>query len=355
MITIDALPKEILLKILSQLEQSDKYNSVCVSKKFYSFFIPELWKKIEIHSKDMLTKFIYGLNNSEGSVGLYVKHAVIGHCSIDNDAFLAILPLIPNIEIFKIDGAEGLTDKSVTQIFPFCKQLKSLWLSQAQVSYQSALSLAQCHQLQSLSLKSCTSMTSRVLLPFSVLPIKTLSLCDWNRYLTVNETGCDLQLFTHLTSLSIASVIVLNPQFFYSLLKNTNGLSCFPQLKVLHLEGTLSPESYDDRGIALFLKTHPGIRDLSLIICNISDNSINTIAHHLPDLECLWIADCIKVSAQAVRQMIYRCPKLSNLRIDCRGFAYYDFPEVHHNPDFQMYIWNRIDLNRIRANQPIRT
>lgn len=355
MIIIDALPKEILLKIFNQLEQPDKYNSVCVSKKFYSFFIPELWKKIEIYSKDMLTKFIYGLNNSEGSVGLHVKHAIIDYCSIDDDAFLAILPLIPNIEIFEIDGAEGLTDKSVTQIFRFCKELKSIWLSQAQASYQSALSLAQYHQLQSLSLKSCTNMTSKVLLPFSVLPIKSLLLCDWNKWLTVNETACDLQLFTHLTSLSIASVIAINPQFFYTLLKNSNGIPCFPQLKVFHLEGTLSQESYDDRGIALFLKTHPGIRDLSLLLCNISDNSINTIAHHSLDLECLWVVDCVKVSAQAVRQMIYRCPKLSNLRIDCRGFATYDFPEVHHDPDILMFSWNRVDLNRIRANQPMRT
>ncbi|KAI9252156.1 hypothetical protein BY458DRAFT_443805 [Sporodiniella umbellata] len=294
MTTFENLPREVISRILYLIEPEDLIGCLTVNKAIYSLVLPVLWKKLAIWD------------------------------------------------------ASRLTDDSISKISQYCQQLKTFWLVDSNLTHKSPVSLGRCQHLEELSFVSCRGLTSRTLQPFTLLPIKSLSirLCNW---LNAEDTACDLRSFHQLEELNIQLCDAPLNDFFLRISTNEAGVPYLPRLQSVFLLVDGATWEVGENAILPFLKAHSALRDVTLFHCTLTSKTFDAIAEYLPNLEFLLISNSLDVSAHAVRNVVNRCPKLYSLELVACKYTKDDFPEMNYSSDQSKIKWDLFDLKRIRA------
>ncbi|RCI00867.1 F-box and leucine-rich repeat protein 4 [Rhizopus stolonifer] len=317
----DELPREIISLICTLLKQPEKYNCIFVNKEFHDAAIPELWREPILPTTTVLKKLIRCLKISRYQRGECIRTIKLGYkVSLNDDELLALIQLVPNLEVLELRKADELTDKSIKHVSRYCAQLKSFGVTNALITYRSAHYLGLCQHLKKLTLASCPNLSSMALLPFVSHKIEYLDLsgCKW---LNVTDTAYDLASFQYLTHLNLVCCDVINTDFIHHITEHP----CLTHLQDFSLTGGAVIE---DIAIIPFVRTHPNIRGLFLLECAITDHTLDAIATHLPLLHNLDLSFCRRLTAQGVRRLISNCHNLRLLGLKDCGMIQNNFPEI---------------------------
>lgn len=321
MSSVNSLSKELLERIFNLLKQRDIYQCLFVNKTFYAASSYAMYKKIKIRSGKMFEQCLYTLTSTKYQLGNSVRCISIVY-NMSDEELLGILPLIPRLEKLSLKKGGLLTDKSLTQISHYCKQLESLKLRFANLSYHSAFYLRKCNQMKALKFSFWDDANFRILQPFANSLVKRLNLNVYG-YTTEIQTIINIRLLTQLTHLDLRIDKHDPSNVLHYFTMDVEGFPCLTHLQrfrlVLHAR-ELRP---DDKAITNFIKTHPYIRELHLDVNGMPSDILRAIACHLPDLETLWMKKPRRFTKDSIRDVARQCSKLSHVEIhNCYLFGH---------------------------------
>lgn len=313
MSNINDLPTEIMSKILSLLKKQDNYRCLFVNRYFYSASVLDLWKVVQIQSREKFEQCIYGLNSSKLHIGNSIIHFTIEYDMKDKE-LLTVLPLIPNLETLHLLNGTLLTDKSITQVSNCCKQLKGFKIDDSRISDQSTYFLAQCHRLEELYISRCHYLSPNALHFFINLPIRKLTIKACS-LITASETALDIRSMNLLTALTIH----VNSDRLYEVIGcltvDDKGIPYLPHLQQVSIHATMSELTYRNIPIISFLKAHSQIHHLTLYNTGVTNEAIKSIDFNLPNLKTFCVKEFPRLSLAHVYHMFNCCPKLYNLEL----------------------------------------
>lgn len=325
MAKLDELPREIISLICSLLKQLAKYQCTLVNKEFHDAAIPELWRKPILSTADIVKQLVKCLKLSNNQRGESIRVIKLGSTvSMSDNDLVNLIQLLPNLEVLELRNGDQLTDKSITRVSHYCSQLRSFSVTGALLTYRSAHYLGHCRQLSKLTLASCPKLSSLALLPFAELNIEYLNLsgCKW---LNVADTAYDLCSFEYLTHLNLMCCDVISMEFMRCLATIINGKPCLPNLEDFSITGR---GIIKDNAMIPFIKTHPNIRGMFLLECDITDETLEAIASQLPLLHSLDLSFCARLTSRGVRHLVSHCSNLTLLGLKNCGMTHNEFPEI---------------------------
>lgn len=311
MSNINDLPIEIMSKILSLLNKQDNYRCLFVNRYFYSASLLELWKVVQIQSREKFEQCIHGLNSSKLHIGNSIIRFTVEYDMKDKE-LLTVLPLIPNLEILHLLNGTLLTDKSITQVPSCCKRLKGFKIDDSSISDQSTHCLARCHRLEKLYISRCHNLTSNALHFFINLPIRRLTIKDCS-LITASETALDIRSMVLLTDLAIHVDSDRLYEVIGCLTVDDKGIPYLPQLQQVSIHAIMPELIYRHIPIISFLKAHSQIHHLALFNVGVTNEAIKSMDFNLPNLETFCVEESPGLSAESACHILNCCPKLYKL------------------------------------------
>ncbi|CAO3601161.1 unnamed protein product [Absidia cylindrospora] len=130
--------------------------------------------------------------------------------------------------------------------------------------------------------------------------------------------------FSLLKDLYLAQV---DEEVGYRLLNtmDRNGNSPWPHLTSFQIQGSRGME---DQDAIRFIKSHPHITVLEFSASNFSDDVLQVIADTLPHLTFLDLSGGWDLTHHGVREIIDKCPLLTEFILDCTHLKRAEFPEL---------------------------
>nr|XP_040567099.1 F-box/LRR-repeat protein 7-like [Lepeophtheirus salmonis] len=357
-LSLDYLPDDLLIKILSFLSSNDIVRLSRVNRRFYfCAWDPSLWNAISLTGEntdaDLGIKTILRLlsRNSAGNAKLSIVKIFLNGCRRLTDRGLAIVarrcPGLKELEIqycinitngglmdlvskchlldhLDVTGCQMISTISVHQPPPSPRTLVTNFPPQPQrrqlnIQY---LDISDCVSLEDSGLKmiveSCPQLTYLFLRRCSNITdagIKAVSsYCLCLRELSISDC-------IRVTDFSLYELAKLGPNLRYLSVAKCDRISdsgikqlarlCY-KLRYLNLRGC---ESISDSALEVISRSCTRLRSLDVGKCDITDGGLRLLAEHCPNLKKLSIKSCEMVGDKGIQTVAYYCRGLQQLNI----------------------------------------
>lgn len=272
--------------------------------------LSKLFQSLE-HLTTLDLSFCYKIMEPQGNkvleeIPVSVTSLSLGGLQIEGSTLIQVLSRLPKLTDLKLTGINTITAAVADQLLKeIGHQLISLNFGGCHLQFddnclQSVVE--HCHNIESLALDHCTRVQGeplKVLLadPKRAKKVKILSFggcrdLSYDVLTLLAENGINLE------ELHLSGVRCVNDALLISFAEN------FPCLKYLSLKScTHGQDHVTDRGIIELARCCP-LKELIVSgIHTLTDSSVFALANSCPDLQCLYVSGCGKITQVAIRYL----------------------------------------------------
>ncbi|ORZ07162.1 hypothetical protein BCR42DRAFT_426450 [Absidia repens] len=301
-----------------------------------------LWRAPHITDTHSFAHIVAGIIDARPSVGQHIRRLHFGNSfgfSMSDSLLMLVVLHVPCLEELHLQGAEDLTDMSITRLAYHCPRLQSLHLeTNHHITSQSLLSLAQhCHGLRTFGLVTHPHWPSATFVATLATALPCLdellihagsSSLSYGDNTTMTEMVLALARLERLTTL----IIVPSPPLFMQpllLVSSCTTVSSFwPQLTTFRLSecGYIT----DQQAIS-FLQTHHHLTTLDLMSATFTDRVLDVLPTYLPRLAWIGIEGNTNITHNGLRRLLSKCEGLHYVALFHCGILAKDFPELNND------------------------
>eukprot|EP00096_Caligus_rogercresseyi_P014950 TRINITY_DN7405_c0_g1_i1.p1 TRINITY_DN7405_c0_g1~~TRINITY_DN7405_c0_g1_i1.p1 ORF type:complete len:571 (-),score=155.81 TRINITY_DN7405_c0_g1_i1:122-1834(-) len=357
-LSLDHLPDDLLIRILSFLSSNDIVRLSRVNRRFYfCAWDPFLWTSLTLTGEntdaDLGIKSILRLlsRNSAGNAKLSINHISLNSCRRLTDRGLAIVARrCPGLKELEIQGCVNITNGGLMDLVSKCVLLDHLDVTGCQmistisvhqpppsprtlspnfppqpqrrqlniqyldlsdcVSLEDSglkMIVESCPQLMYLFLRRCSNITD-----VGIKAVSSYCLCL--RELSISDC-------LRITDYSLFELAKLGPNLRYLSVAKCDRLTdagikqlarlCY-KLRYLNLRGC---ESISDTALETISRSCTRLRSLDLGKCDVTDGGLKLLAENCPNLKKLSIKSCEMVGDKGIQTVAYYCRGLQQLNI----------------------------------------
>lgn len=215
---------------------------------------------------------------------------------ISNLSLKHVLGQLTTLQALNLNQCKLVTDEGVLALKNL-QALRSLNLSECQVSDNGLKQLAIFSQLNTLTLSYCSLITSS-----GVIFLNALSRLERLYFSGTAIDDAGIALLSHVLPLKTLDIS------YCSLVSSAclTSLRSFPQLQYLGLTGCLL---IDDDSVKLLCEGFPSLRTLHLSQCSLTDAVIPYLMQ-IKSLKCVYLEQCPQISGDARERLRAHCTVL---------------------------------------------
>ncbi|KAI6645638.1 F-box/LRR-repeat protein 20-like [Oopsacas minuta] len=281
---INALPKEILLKMFSQLDVVSLCRCASVCKLWSELAMDgSNWQKIDLfeYQINIRTSVMRPISKRCGG---FLRSLSLRWCkNVEDDSLRSLTKYCPNLEELDLNGCIAITDSAGVYLSERCRKLKKLDIrSCTRITDITLSQLGQgCPLLENVSLSYCSQITNKGL-------YRLTQNC-------VNITNLHLDYCANIDDVGLTHI----------------ANNC-PRLHTLSVTFCMRVGDTGVREISQKCE----IEHLSLSHCDISNISLQAIGQFCPQLKSLCVSNCVRLTDTGFQALSQGCRQLENVDLE---------------------------------------